>query len=403
MALDAFGRLRISDCFTTFNYYPSPVSANTSLDVDLWVSRQSGGTQTYNAQNYINMPISGVGTTYSLRTSKQPMIYQPGKSRLIYMTGVLMTSTGAGTTSHMGLFSVDTSTPPVITEGTYLKCDGTNLIWEDVTQTGTTSVIQSSWNIDTFNGSGPSGKTLTIANAAQTLLLVIDQEWLGVGRIRCGFIIDGVIYYGHQFLHNGFTVQYTKTPRINLSYYIQGTVVNAMRQMCSTSIIEDGYFSTGRIDNVNVPIGSLISVNTTQDIVLLGLRVQTGYPNSTFYIKQLSFYYTGGGGKYSQFKIQMFSTNGSIGALTGGALTFNPLSNSSIEYCLGNGTTYALTPGFIIGSGYLDTATAIELVSVVNDSLQTRNLFTSYDTLYITGIASAAGTMGTSLTFIEDI
>ena len=42
----------------------------------------------------------------------------------------------------------------------------------------------------------PSGKTLTIANAAQTLLLVMDQEWLGVGRIRCGFIIDGVIYYG---------------------------------------------------------------------------------------------------------------------------------------------------------------------------------------------------------------
>jgi hypothetical protein len=80
-ALDAFGRLRTSECFTTFNYYPSPVSNNTSLDVDVWVSRQTGGTQTYNSQNYINMPISGVGTTYSLRTTKQPMIYQPGKSR----------------------------------------------------------------------------------------------------------------------------------------------------------------------------------------------------------------------------------------------------------------------------------------------------------------------------------
>jgi len=233
------------------------------------------------------------------------MIYQPGKSRLIYMTGVLMTLTGAGTNSHMGLFSVDTSNPPVITEGTYLRCDGTNLIWEDVTQSGTDSVIQSSWNIDKFNGSGPSGKTLTIANAAQTLLLVLDQEWLGVGRIRCGFIIDGVIYYGHQFLHNNFTVQYTKTPRIYLSYYIKGTVTNAMRQMCSTSIIEDGYFSTGRINNVANSVSSttpFVTVGTVDDRVLLGLRVQTGitdptknFPLSTFFLKNLSFYYLGSG------------------------------------------------------------------------------------------------------------
>jgi len=418
-ALDAFGRLRVAGCFTTFNYYPSPMTNNTSLDIDVWVPRQTGGTQTYETQNYINMPISGTGTTYSLRTTKQPMIYQPGKSRLIYMTGVLMTSTGAGTNSHMGLFSVDTSTPPAITEGTYLRCDGTNLIFEDVTQSGTTTVVQSSWNIDTFNGNGPSGKTLTIANAAQTLLLVMDQEWLGVGRIRCGFIIDGVIYYGHQFLHNGLIVQYTKTPRIYLSYYIKGTVANAMRQMCSTSIIEDGYFSTGRINNILVPVSdptSFVAVgNNNNDIVLLGLRVQTGFPLSTFFLKNLSFYYfgTGGGsGKYAQFKIHMFSTNGSIGELsdtptppTPPTLTFIPLINSSIEYYIGNGTIYtsAANPGFIIGSGYLDTQTSFEFVSVVNDSLQTRNLFTKYDTLFVTGVANSAGTMGTSVSFIEDI
>ena len=82
---------------------------------------------------------------------------------------------------------------------------------------------QSSWNIDTFDGSGPSGKTLIVAaNANKTFLIVIDQEWLGVCRLRCGFVIDGVIYYAHQFLHNGLQVQYTKTPRISLSYYIYG-------------------------------------------------------------------------------------------------------------------------------------------------------------------------------------
>ena len=97
MALDAFGRLRTSDCFTTFNYYPSPLSATTTLDIDVFISRQNGGTQTYDALNFINMPISGSGDTYSLRTTKQPMIYQPGKSRLIFMTGVLMATINPST------------------------------------------------------------------------------------------------------------------------------------------------------------------------------------------------------------------------------------------------------------------------------------------------------------------
>lgn len=418
MALDAFGRLRTSDCFTTFNYYPSDMTANTNLDIDVWVSGATGGAQSYNSQNYIEMPISGSGVTYSLRTTKQPMIYQPGKSRLIYMTGVLMTTVPplSGTVfSHMGIFTVDNTSPiapnvPVIRQGTYLKTNGTNFYWEDVNQGPIIeSVIQTSWNIDTFDGNGPSGKTLTVsANANKNLLIVIDQEWLGVGRIRCGFIIDGVIYYAHQFLHNGMDIQYTNTPRLNLSYYIVGNSANTMRQMCSTSISEGGYFSTGRINNINVPVNSLISVNTTQDIVLLGLRIQSGFPFATFFIKQLSFLYTITGsssGKYAQFKIQMHSTNGSIGAVTNpvSALSFNPLNNSSVEFCTGNGTTYVSTPGFIIGSGYLETATALEIVSVVNDSLQIRNLFTKYDTLYITAIVSASGTMGASVTFIEDI
>lgn len=407
MALDAFGRLRTSENFTTFNYYPSPLSATTTLDIDVFVSKQNGGTQTYDAQNFINMPISGSGDTYSLRTTKQPMIYQPGKSRLIYMTGVLMTTIPptATTTSRMGLFSVDSATPPVVTTGTYLKCNGVSLYWEDVTQTVTTTVVQSSWNIDTFDGTGPSGKTLTIANAAETLLIVIDQEWLGVGRIRCGFIIDGVIYYGHQFLHNGFTVQYTKTPRLNLSYYISGTTANSMRQMCCTNIVEGGYFTTGRKNNISVPIANFVTTNSTQDMVILGIRINSAYPDATFFLNNLSFYYTGGSTKYAQYKIQLFSTtaSGTIGVLSAATPTFTSLSNSAVQYYYGTGGLHVDTPGFIIGSGYVDVSTTINIALSDVDSLQTRQLFTKYDTLYITGITNDGGTMGVSVSFVEDI
>jgi hypothetical protein len=416
-ALDAFGRLRTSDCFTTFNYYPSPLSNNTNLDVDVWVTSGNGGTLTYNTQNYINMPISGGSETkYSLRTTKQPMIYQSGKSRLIYMTGVLMTTISANTTSLMGLFDVNdvySTTLPVVTEGTYFKCNVLNFYWDDVTQSGTNSVEQSFWNIDTFNGSGPSGKTLTVNNNAnKNLLIVIDQEWLGVGRVRCGFIIDGVIYYAHQFLHNGLAIQYTKTPRLHLSYLISGaTTANTMRQMCSTSISEGGYFSTGRINNISNPVGILVPLDTVENRVLLGLRVNSSYPNATFYIKKLNFFYTGSSGKIGQYKVQLFSTasNINIGSLSGGTPSWlqffsPPPSYSALEYFFGNGSIVVSSPGFIIDSGYLETQTSTLIASDVVDSLQTRNLFSSYDILIITGISNVTNTgMGVSVTFVEDI
>lgn len=410
MALDAFGRLRTSDCFTTFNYYPSAMTTNTTLDIDVWVSGQTGGAQSYNSFNYINMPISGSGVTYSYRTTKQPMIYQPGKSRLIFMTGVLMTTVppSSGTAfSHMGIFTLDSASPPAVTQGTYLLTDGINLYWKDVLQGPIVeSVIQSSWNIDTFNGNGPSGKTLTIANAAETLLIVIDQEWLGVGRIRCGFIIDGVIYYAHQFLHNNMTIQYTNTPRLNLSYYIVGSSANSMRQMCSTNIIEGGYFTTGRLNTAYTNLANFITVSTISEYVLLAMRIQSSFQYATFFIKAVNIFFSGSATEYAQYKIQLFSTNGSIGALTGAAPAFSVLPNSSIEYYSGNGTVAVSTPGIIINSGYLDKSSNSNISLTDFDSLQTHQLFTKYDTLIVSGIYTGSGAsakMGASVTFIEDI
>jgi len=411
MALDAFGRLRTSDCFTTFNYYPSAMTSNTTLDIDVWVSGATGGAQSYNSENYINMPISGSGVTYSYRTTKQPMIYQPGKSRLIFMTGVLMTTVppSSGTVfSHMGIFSLNSASPPAVTQGTYLLTDGINFFWEDVLQGPTVnSVVQSSWNIDTFNGNGPSGKTLTVStNANKNLLIVIDQEWLGVGRIRCGFIIDGVIYYAHQFLHDGMDIQYTITPRLNLSYYIVGSSANSMRQMCSTCIIEGGYFTTGRVNTAFNNIGNFVTLSDVTPNIILGMKIQSPFPFATFFLKSLSLYNTGGSTKYAQYTIQLHSTNGSIGAVSGGTPIFIPITNSCIEFYTGNGSIYVSSNGIIIGSGFIDSSSNINISLSEFDSLQTHQLFTKYDTLYITGKAASGGatsSMGASVTYIEDI
>ena len=93
MAIDAFSRLRVSNPFTIFDYQPGSISSDSgsNYDAGIWKSGKTGsGNVTYNStNNYINLQISTDGD-YTYRTSKAPIDYQPGKSRLVMMTGVLL-------------------------------------------------------------------------------------------------------------------------------------------------------------------------------------------------------------------------------------------------------------------------------------------------------------------------
>jgi hypothetical protein len=86
----------------------------------------------------------------------------------------------------------------------------------------------------------------------KVILTVIDQEWLGVGRLRCGFNIDGVTYYAHNFTHETLSYAYTATPKQRLGYEIlTGThgsspsTTYTMKQICCTSMSEGGFFPLG--------------------------------------------------------------------------------------------------------------------------------------------------------------
>ena len=77
-ALDAFGRLRVAGCFTTFNYYPSPLSAMTTLDIDVFISKQNGGTQTYDSQKAIPINDDFRYEIYHITTGEEEGIYANG-------------------------------------------------------------------------------------------------------------------------------------------------------------------------------------------------------------------------------------------------------------------------------------------------------------------------------------
>lgn len=69
-----------------------------------------------------------------------------------------------------------------------------------VTKTVDTKVPQSSWSIDTCDGSGVTGYNLDLSKIQ---MAYIDYSWYGAGKIRFGFkTLDGQVKYVHEFVHN---------------------------------------------------------------------------------------------------------------------------------------------------------------------------------------------------------
>jgi intein/homing endonuclease len=109
-----------------------------------------------------------------------------------------------------------------------------------------TQTLQTAWNIDKMDGTGPSG---IVMNFAKPQILVIDLQWLGTGRVRFGFIVNGITYYCHQLLYanvSSSTFPYMNTatlpPRRQIyndpSHAAAGTTT--MVSICASIISEGG-------------------------------------------------------------------------------------------------------------------------------------------------------------------
>ena len=233
---DAFGRTRVSNPLTLFD------SSHRYRDNNLWESLIVGTGSTVGfvtAQGLINI---GIGTTAGssviIETTKV-FSYQPGKSLLVLNTFV-MNSPKENLRQRVGYYGAD--------NGIYLEVAGigsTSVSFvERSLSTGTETVVpQTEWNIDKLDGTGVSGYTLDISKAQ---ILYMDIEWLGLGTVRVGFVIDGNFVHAHSFHHaNIIQSTYITTASLPLRYEIANTGIttssSTLKQVCSTVISEGGY------------------------------------------------------------------------------------------------------------------------------------------------------------------
>ena len=236
-SIDAFGRLRVSNPFTLFDG-----ALRYRDDALRWDQVDTGeGLSVFQPnESTMLMTVSGNGDS-AVRQTKQVFSYQPGKSLLTLITFVMNTPT-AGLRQRAGYFGAQ--------NGVYFEVDGVNINLVIRKYTGGTvddtseKIPRSQWNGDKMDGLGGqsniSGVTLDVTKAQ---IFWCDVEWLGVGSVRCGFVINGQFIVCHIFHHaNILDKVYMTTASLPVRYELTSTgAAGTMRAICSTVISEGGY------------------------------------------------------------------------------------------------------------------------------------------------------------------
>lgn len=338
MAVDAFGRARVSLPLTLFD------SSHRFADNGLWAtSNTSGGTYVFSAnEGLVNLTVDTSSGAEVIRETVKVFSYQPGKS-LLNLNTFTMAPAKAYLRQRVGYYGAQ--------NGMYLELDGSTLSFVERTYTtGTmqeTRVSQANWIIDKLDGTGPSLKTLDITKAQ---IMWMDIEWLGLGSVRMGFIIDGQIIHCHTFHHaNLIGTTYITTASLPLRYEITNTGATAsnstLKQVCSTVISEGGYELRGKQNAVGTLITdpkALATAGTFYPVV--SIRLKSTALDAIVIPTAVSFLGRGNGIDFNWKLI----TGASV---TTGAWT-SAGADSAIEYTVA-GT--AMTGGRTLASGFINS------------------------------------------------
>jgi hypothetical protein len=426
---DAFDRLRVSNPSTLFEINHS--IGKLPFLIDEFTSG-SGTTSIAVLENsYIAMRTTAGSTGSMIRQSYEYVPYQPGKSKLMIFSGVLEANNGGitGVTSRIGCFDdyVEKTIVGGITgngNGLFFELGGETgksfSIVERLNLTSSTGtenrVAQTAWNYDKFDGSGPSG--ITGLDFSKAMIFAIDQEWLGVGRVRYGFFINGTFHVGHISNHSGIgtptsssiTYPYTKTAKLPIRYEIKSNGTSTqnceMRMICSTVLSEGGFEPSG----MSYSIGRITGASVTTTLKpILAIRLIEIEPSNrkTLLLKALSILNTSSN-KSIQWDLYVFDDDTFFSTQSWKNVN---TANSAAQY---SDTITFTTPGnplpstaLLIDSGYADVGVNISQFSYqkyLASPLVNSSITGTSKVLCLCGISlSSSASIHASLTWIEII
>jgi hypothetical protein len=337
-ASDGFGRFRVSQPFTLFESFHR-YQDNGRIGV---YTTGTNSTSTHSiAEGCVIMSI-GTGTNAAVyRESNRVFSYQPGKSLLILETFV-MGSPKDGLRMRYGYF--DTS------NGHFLERDGNNIYFvRRSTSTGSiveTKIAKENWNLNKLDGTDASKITLDLSVAQ---ILFTQIEWLGVGSVVQGFVINGEFVPCHRWdwaNEPGSTSTYMATACLPVRAEIQNTATTTsssqLKVICTSVISEGGFELRGRPLSVGHTLATpyrLGSINTLYPV--LSIRIKADRLGAVVIPRNFSLAPL----TAANYRYQLLS-----GAITSGGGWQSAGTDSSVEY---NTSATSITNGTVLETGYI--------------------------------------------------
>jgi hypothetical protein len=361
-SVDAFGRLRVSQPHTLFD------SQHQDVENDKWDTLITGsGTKTHLPnESAISLQIGTANNDSIIRETLRTMPYQPGKSLLI-MNTFAMGEPKANVVQKLGYFGTD--------NGIYFENDsGINYLVLRSSVTGTvieTRVAQNEWNIDRFDGTGYSSQGTgleheTGLNVTKSNLFWMDIEWLGVGDVRCGFLVDGLLKTAHVFHNdNRNTTTYMRSAILPLRYEIFNKGVTTsnttMRQICSTVASEGGYTQINQSRSASNPLTGKNLTNSIDNPVV-SIRLKTNRLNAVVIPVAVDLY----GLQATAYKYRIYEN---VTSLTSASWVTTD-NASAVEYDI---SATAMTGGTLLKEGIFkgqESSKEIDLLGQLDGSIQ---------------------------------
>lgn len=369
--VDAFNRLRVSNPLTLFD------SSHRFADNSLWVNSITGtAAATFSAtEGLVNLTVGSASGDQIIRETIKVFSYQPGKSLLVMNTFVFGTAK-TNLRQRVGYYGA--------ANGIYFEREGSNLYMVERSSVSgvlvNDRIAQADWNQDTLDGSGtasnPSGLTL---DASKAQILYMDIEWLGLGTVRTGFIINGVFVPVHNFNHaNIISTTYITTASLPLRYEMTNTGATSgastLKQVCSTVISEGGYELRGAQSAIGIPVTAPVTLTTAGTFYpIISIRLKSTRLDGIVILTALSLLGVTNNANYNYQVV-----NG--GTTTGGAWV-SAGTNSAVEYNI-TGTSFATGTGRVLASGFFQGSNqGSSSVDILKEALFAsqleRNSFTS--------------------------
>jgi len=338
---DAFGKVRISDS----KAYISIAQVCDELDYIVDTELSGGGSATYDkSRSSTILAVSGADS-FAIKQTYEHAIYIPGNSMIVDMS-ISQFENETNCVKRVGSFSSAYNTPfSGGFDGLFFESSNDGYSF-NVYNSGTLveKVEQADWNVDRLDGTGLTRLSMSFD---KNQILAYDFQWLGIGRVRWGFVVNGNFIQAHDsnFSNNeNHTGVYMRTANKPLRWECrqEGVGTGSFEMICASFRTEGTDAASTKDISVNSGTTEMTLATGGTKYLVYAIRAKEGEEEAAIDGTKLSFFSS----TNDNFLWEVI-----VNPVFTGSLSWNPVDYTHCEYAIGNGSI-TLSGGTKVSSGY---------------------------------------------------